>query len=240
MSKKITVNGMDYVLTFEDDFDGGRLDTSKWSLAPEQLRQDIGGRWCDAMTEVKGSDLILTARLDEDGTPISGAIRSKGIFEQAFGYFECRMKFHKTTGFWGAFWMMCGDVFCEDGSAVSGVEIDIIESGYRNQGAVNHALHWDGYGAAHRQLAHIVEDEGQYDGEYHTYALQWTREAYVFFIDGRETWRTAECGICDKPGYLKISTEFGTWAKPIVREELPDCVRVDWVRVYREECERSE
>ena len=51
MSKKITVNGMDYVLTFEDDFDGGRLDTSKWSLAPEQLRQDIGGRWCDAMTD---------------------------------------------------------------------------------------------------------------------------------------------------------------------------------------------
>ena len=234
MCKTITVNGIDYALTFEDNFEGDRLDESKWALAPECYRQDIGGEWRDSMTEVKDGNLILTATIDEDGTPISGAIRSKGIFEQAFGYFECRMKFHKTTGFWGAFWMMCGEVCKIDGSAESGVEIDIIESGYRNKGAVNHALHWDGYGAEHKQLAYIIPDKGQYDGEFHTYALQWTRDAYIFFIDGNETWRTSECGICDKPGYLKITTEFGTWASPIVKEELPDCVRVDWVRVYQE------
>ena len=234
MSNEITVNGIRYAMTFEDNFEGDCLDETKWRRAPEGTRQDIGGQWRDAMTAVKDGNLILTAMIDEDGTPISGAIRSKDIFEQAFGYFECRMKFHHTTGFWGAFWMMCGEVFRVDGSAESGVEIDIIESGYRNQGAVNHALHWDGYGAEHQQLACIVEDEGQYDGEFHTYALQWTREAYIFFIDGKETWRTDACGICDKPGYLKISTEFGTWAKPIVCEELPDCVRVDWVRVYQE------
>jgi len=234
MDNSITVNGIAYTLVFEDNFDGDRLDSTRWSLAPEGVRQDIGGQWRDSMTAVRDGNLILSANIDEDGTPISGAIRSKGLFEQAFGYFACRMKFHKTTGFWGAFWMMCGDVFREDGSAESGVEIDIIESGYRNRGAVNHALHWDGYGAAHKQVACIIEDEGQYDGEFHTYALQWTKDAYVFFIDGKETWRTCECGMCDKPGYLKFSTEFGTWAKPILREELPDCVLVDWVRVYRE------
>ena len=234
MSKTITVNGIHYTLTFEDNFEGDRLDESKRALAPECYRQDIGGKWQNSMTEVKDGNLILTATIDEDGTPISGAIRSKGIFEQAFGYFECRMKFHKTTGFWGAFWMMCGEVCKVDGSAESGVEIDIIESGYRNKGAVNHALHWGGYGAEHKQLAYIIPDESQYDGEFHTYALQWTRDAYIFFIDGKETWRTSECGICDKPGYLKITTEFGTWASPIVKEELPDCVRMDWVRVYQE------
>lgn len=234
MNNTITVNGIKYALTFEDNFEGTALDETKWALAPQWHRQDAGGRWCDSMTEVRDGNLILTAKIDEDGTPISGAIRSKGIFEQAFGYFECRMKFHKTTGFWGAFWMMCGDVCKVDGTAESGVEIDIIESGYRNKGAVNHAIHWDGYGAEHQQLAYIIPDESQYDGEFHTYALQWTKDAYVFFIDGRETWRTSECGICDKPGYLKITTEFGTWAAPIVKEELPDCVKVDWVRVYEE------
>ena len=55
-----------------------------------------------------------------------------------------------------------------------------------------------------------------------------------FYIDGKETWRTSEPGICNQPGYLKLTTEFGSWAKPIVPEELPDCVRVDWVRVYEE------
>ena len=144
------------------------------------------------------------------------------------------MKMHSTTGFWGAFWMMCGEVGKVDGSAVSGVEIDIIESGERARSGVNHAIHWDGYGEHHKSAAKVIRDEGQYDGGWHTYALQWTEKEYIFYIDGKETWRTDEGGICSRPGYLKLTTEFGTWAGPIVPEELPDCVRVDWVRVYRE------
>ena len=94
MTHTITVNGIHYALTFEDNFEGDRLDETKWALAPQWQRQDVGGYWRDSMTEVKDGNLILTAMIDGDGTPISGAIRSKGISEQAFGYFECRMKFH--------------------------------------------------------------------------------------------------------------------------------------------------
>lgn len=234
MSSTRIVNGIPYQLVWEDQFEGDRLDKTKWRLAPEWKRQDIGGYWCDGMTEVTDGKLLLHADIAPDGTPVSGAIRSKGVFEQAFGYFECRLKWHKTTGFWGAFWMMCGEVTRVDGSAVSGVEIDIIESGERARGSVNHALHWDGYGDAHKQIAKIIPEPDQYDGEFHTYALQWTKDAYVFFIDGKESFRTAECGICDKPGYLKLTTEFGTWAAPIVKEKLPDTVTVDYVKVYRE------
>lgn len=227
------IQNREYVLTFEDHFDKNELDETKWSLAPEWHRQDAGGRWSDRMTTIQDSCLVLTADIDEDGTPISGAIRSKGIFEQAFGYFEARMKWHRTTGFWGAFWMMCGDVTKVDGSAKSGVEIDIIESGECARGGVNHALHWDGYGKDHKQLAKILKEPDQYDGEWHTYALEWTEDAYIFYIDGNETWRVSECGICSKPGYLKLTTEFGTWAAPIVKDELPDSVLVDYVRVYQ-------
>jgi len=234
MNEMITVGGRTYKLTFEDLFEGTALDTTKWALCPEYRRQDAGGYWRHSMTEVKDGNLILHAGIDADGTPISGAIRSMGLFEQAYGYFECRMKMHSTTGFWGAFWMMCGNVGKVDGSAVSGVEIDIIESGERPRNAVNHALHWDGYGADHKSVSKIIRDPGQYDGNWHTYALQWTEEEYIFYIDGKETWRTSEPGICNRPGYLKLTTEFGTWAAPIVPEELPDCVRVDYVRVYSE------
>ena len=233
MEKKI-IAGREYTLTFEDTFDNDNLDLTKWELCPQQRRQDLGGYWNDAMTEVKDGNLILWAKLADDGTPISGAVRSRGIFEQVYGYFECRMKMHRTTGFWGAFWMMCGNVGKVDGSAVSGAEIDIIESGERARNGVNHAIHWDGYGEHHKSVCKIITDPGQYDGGWHTYALQWTKDEYVFFIDGRETWRTSEPGICEKPGYLKLTAEFGTWAHPIIPEELPDCVRVDWVRVYRE------
>lgn len=234
MSRNLTVDGIEYTLTFEDLFEGSELDPAKWKRCPEYKRQDAGGYWRNSMTEVKNGNLILRAQLDDDGTPVSGAVRSAGLFEQAYGYFECRMKMHSTTGFWGAFWMMCGEVGKVDGSAVSGVEIDIIESGERARGGVNHALHWDGYGEHHKSVIKIIRDEGQYDGDWHTYALQWTEKEYIFYIDGKETWRTDECGICNRPGYLKLTTEFGTWASPIIPEELPDYVRVDWVRVYRE------
>ena len=137
-------------------------------------------------------------------------------------------------GFWGAFWMMCGRVGKVDGSAVSGAEIDIIESGECPRRGVNHAIHWDGYGEAHKAATKVIPSVPELYEGWHTYGFEWTKEEYVFYIDGRETWRTAEPGICAFPGYLKITTEFGSWAAPIVPEELPDFCRVDWVRVWEE------
>ena len=82
MSKSMTVNGIDYILSFEDDFEGDRPDPTKWRLAPEGVRQDIGGQWRDCMTEVRNGELILSAKIDEDGTPISGAIRPRACLSR--------------------------------------------------------------------------------------------------------------------------------------------------------------
>ena len=210
-TETMTLDGRTWRLKLEDNFEGDSLDTAVWSLCPEQRRQDVGGRW--ANSEVSVHD---------------------GKFEQAYGYFECRMMFPKTTGFWGAFWMMCGRVGKVDGSAVSGAEIDIIESGECPRRGVNHAIHWDGYGEAHKAATKVIPSVPELYEGWHTYGFEWTKEEYVFYIDGRETWRTAEPGICAFPGYLKITTEFGSWAAPIVPEELPDFCRVDWVRVWEE------
>ena len=232
MEKTMTLCGRTFRLTFDDEFEGNSLDTSKWELCPEQRRQDIGGRWADGEVSVHDGNLWLRARIREDGVPVSGGIRSRGIFEQAYGYFECRMMFPKTTGFWGAFWMMCGQVGRVDGSAVSGAEIDIIESGECARRGVNHAIHWDGYGSAHKSVSKILPRRADlYDG-WHVYGFAWTPDDYVFYIDGEETWRTSEPGICERAGYMKLTTEFGSWAAPIVPEELPDFCRVDWVRAW--------
>lgn len=230
----IEYGGIKWQLTFEDNFEGTSLDTTKWALCPEQRRQDVGGRWSDAMTALDGEGhLILTSAIAEDGTPVSGAIRSKGIFEQAYGLFECRLKFQRTTGFWGAFWLMCDGEYSVGNGARDGAEFDVIESGGFREGNVNHAIHWDGYCEHHKCMSKIIHDPKLYDG-FHTYALLWTRDEYIFYIDGQETWRTSEPGICEVPVYLKLSCEFGTWAGDIKRDELPDCMTVDYVRVYKE------
>ena len=41
-------------------------------------------------------------------------------------------------------------------------------------------------------------------------------------------------GTCQVPCYLKITSEFGTWAGSIVPEQLPKHFYVDYVRVYKE------
>lgn len=230
----MTLGDRTYRLTFEDEFEGDRLDGEKWVLCPEWKRQDVGGYWRDGETSVRDGNLCLRARIDEDGTPVSGAIRTLGLFEQAYGYFECRMMFPAATGFWGAFWMMCGDVGAEDGTAVSGAEIDIIESGECARRGVNHAIHWDGYGAAHKSVSKIIPKVPELYEGWHIYGFQWTEDEYVFYIDGEETWRTSEPGVCERPGYMKLTTEFGSWAAPIVPEDLPDYCRVDWVRAWAE------
>ena len=235
MENVMALGGKRYRLSFDDEFEGNSLDPAKWRLCPEQRRQDAGGRWADSEVSVHDGNLWLRARIREDGTPVSGGIRTLGVWEQTRGYFECRMAFPKTTGFWGAFWMMCGQVFKEDGSGVSGAEIDIIESGECARRGVNHAIHWDGYRAAHKSTSKFLPNRPDLYEGWHTYGLQWTKDAYVFYIDGEETWRTAEPGICVHPGYMKVTTEFGTWAAPIVPEELPDYCRVDWVRAWKEE-----
>ncbi len=228
-------NGKKWILTFEDTFEGTALDGTKWKKCPEMRRQDAGGRWSDAMTALDGEGhLVLSASLAEDGTPISGAVRSMGLFEQAYGYFECRLKFQHTTGFWGAFWLMCGGAGrYSENMARDGAEIDVIESGEFPRGGVNHAIHWNGYGEHHQSVSKIITAPELYEG-FHTYALEWTKSEYIFYIDGKETWRTDEPGICTVPVYLKLSCEFGTWAGEIKKETLPDCMVVDYVRVYRQ------
>ena len=58
MADRIVIDGCAYTLTFEDNFEGTALDTSKWELCPEQPRQDLRAYWRDKMTEVKDGNLI--------------------------------------------------------------------------------------------------------------------------------------------------------------------------------------
>ncbi len=239
----ITLEGATYRMTFLDDFNGTELDKRKWSLCPQQTRQDVGGKWDNSCTSLDGKgNLILTAKLDENNKPISGAIRSNGKFEQAEGYFECRARLQKSPGFWGAFWLLSDSMSSpstqSDGTAENGVELDIMESNDIYMKDINNAIHWDGYGDAHKKTAHSNHGTNCYDGEFHTFGLLWTDTAYIFYIDGKEVFRTQKGydnypGSCKDPCYLKATVEFGSWAGTWDATMLPDNVAFDYVKVYQ-------
>lgn len=230
---KVTVDGTEYHLTFDDEFDGSTLDSSKWELCPEWKRQDYNAYWDDDMTALDGEgNLVLTMSAKEDAY-YSGGIRSKGLFEQQYGYFEVRCTLNSVPGYWSAFWLMGETVSNVDGSGEDGTEIDIFESAYYNSNAVNHGLNWDGYAQDHKSSGHRYTASGLYEG-YHTFALKWTPNEYVFYVDGVESWRTSDGGVCKAPLYLKMTVETGSFAgRPPAVLSLPDSVYVDYIRVYQ-------
>lgn len=238
----IVMDGREYVLTFEDDFNGTELDLTKWERCPEWQRQDLNNYWDNDMSYLDGNgNLILAMEYDKYTDRYnSGAVRTKGIFEQQYGYFEIRCTVNTVPGYWTAFWLMSESVSSEENGGVDGTEIDIYESAYYSQSMIQHTLNWDGYGEAHKAEGQKVL-ANVYDGDYHTFSLLWTEDEYVFYIDGVETWRTdaaAAEGTSKVPAYLKITSEMGSWTywhEGIVSyKNLPDAMKVDYVRVYAE------
>jgi beta-glucanase (GH16 family) len=220
-------------LLFEDDFDGLTINASNWEKCPEWERQGAS-QWEDDNSYVEEGNLVLkiSPHSTKEKYVYTGAIRSKGLFERKYGYFEARIKFPLCQGTWGAFWLMYGAGSIVDGSGRDGTEIDIIESIYNQDGKANSALHWDGYGEGHKSEAKSYSGTSIYDGSFHTFALDWNDEEYIFFIDSMEKWRTTAGGVCQVPLYMKLTVEAAPWAGTINMNELPKYILIDYVRVY--------
>lgn len=234
--KTITIDGKKYTLTFEDDFDGNKLDPKKWERCNEEKRHDLNNYWDDSMSYLDGKgNLIIGMSYDEKRDAfLSGAIQSKRKFEQTYGYYEIRCAVNTVPGYWTAFWMYNDKVVNTGDGGLDGTEIDIFESPYCEQKQIQHTLHWNGYDIYHGSDGSI-SDADVYDGEYHTFSLLWTKDEYVFYIDGKESWRTNAKdarGTCRNPLYMIISAETGSWTGVPDTEALPDLMKVDYVRVY--------
>lgn len=221
-------DGKAWTLVWHDEFEGDALDETKWNRLGDWKRRD--GHWIreDAYLSGKGT-LVLRTRKDGDRYTC-GAVNTRGKFERAFGYFVARCKAPREPGHWPAFWMMSAGVSKVGDDGRDGTEIDIMEMPWRD-GKVTFNLHWDGYGKEHKSAGTNTVIAGLMEG-FHDYGLLWTPEEYVFYVDGREVWRTRAGGVCQVPSFLKLTEEIGTWAGSIADAKLPDTFEVEYVRVY--------
>lgn len=224
-------------LLFEDHFDGDTLDETKWARCPEWERGGGMDVWDNNLSYLDGNGLlILRAEWNEDEERVhSGAVRTYDKFSAGYGYYEASIRFPVARGIWGAFWMMVGDVGNVDGSSEDGIEIDIIESINNESGKCNQALHWDGYAEGAKSASKTNTDLEIYDGEFHTFALWRTEEDYIFYVDGKEIWRSQGGGICPLEGYMKLTVESAAWAgggSSRCIKALPAQMEVDYVRVW--------
>ena len=150
---------------------------------------------------------------------------------------------NKELGPHVAFWLQSPTIRdTTDNPKKYGAEIDIFEY-HRNNNAttVYHNLHWSGYGKQHKHSGTSIQIEG-IDKGFHTFGLEWDADKYIFYVDGKETWRTTEA-VSHTPEFLILSAELTGWGGDFAKSKFPDNVIFDYVRVYKRKadsnCENS-
>lgn len=222
--------GMQWRLVWHDEFDGSEVDwENKWSGPFFERRVD--GYWTRKMLTLTGDGFLrMSVVKDDEGRFLSGCLRSQGKYEKVKGFFVARMNTHRELGHWTAFWLYSQDEGNIGNGSADGVEIDIMEKPWRED-EIHSAIHWDGYGDEHKWIGRHRKFEPTPDG-FHAYAVWWGDDAYRFYIDGKQTWKTGGDGICQVPCYIKVTDEVGPWGGNIQEAVLPDETLVDYVRVY--------
>ncbi|MBB2946172.1 beta-glucanase (GH16 family) [Actinoplanes lutulentus] len=239
-------------VTWSDEFNGAAgaaVDGSKWNFdvggggfgnselqyytnSTNNVRQDGAGR------------LAITARKENPanyqcwyGTCqyTSGRLLTSGKFTQKYGRFEASIKVPKGQGIWPAFWML-GDNLGSVGWPQSG-EIDIMENVGKEPNTLYGTVHGPGYSggsaiSGSRTLGAPLGDA------FHTYAVEWSPNLIVWFLDGVEYHRVtpATLGgrqwVFDHPFFLILNVAVGgNWpGSPDASTSFPQTMLVDYVR----------
>ena len=170
--------------------------------------------------------------LKKDGRILIGAVGTQNHFMTRYGYYECRAQLQKSPGVWAAFWIQSSEISKGEDPSVYGAEIDIMEF-FKKLGTdiVSHNVHW-AYGP-NQKSTHGMQSylKGVSEG-FHNFALEWTPEKYVFFVDGYKYYEVTT-GISHIEEYLILSMEIPADANEIKDTVFPDVFTVDYVKVYK-------
>ncbi len=251
----------DWKLVWNDEFDGETLDETKWSyrlhlmgMRHETFCDDAvyldnesnlvfkviekGGEFCSSQLQTGENYIDRPSKKNNFGKftwPIAKLSTPK--FMHKFGYYECRCKLQKKKGWWSAFWLQSPMPGSTLNPALSGVEVDIMES--FDPGEVVHNIHWNGYGEDHLNAGREAYKLTDTDDGYHIFGLLWNKDGYKFYVDGVEEWNVPG-PVSETEQFIIISTECKGY-RAVERkkdEEWAECVDdefvVDYIRVYDE------
>ena len=224
-TKQKPVDLTGYELVFADEFDGDCLDETHWG-AHNQPGVRRGGYWTTEQAVVENGNLVIRTEYKTNGEFGAGwytaGLSTKDLFEQTYGYFECRCILPKGNGLWSAFWLTNRNVTnLTTGNAKKGAEIDVFESPFWHLGAdrrnkVTSNIHYNGYKllTRYKNVGITALDNDPYEN-YNTYGVLWTPDAYIFYINGYEVARSAYGGVSEEDEYMILSCEVeGADAKP--------------------------
>ncbi len=116
-----------------------------------------------------------------------------------------------------------------------GMEYDIMEAlGVWGADKIQHALHWDDYGANHKTTTSGKITIEPTADDFHTYGMLWDFGKVTFYIDGEESWSYENARVGTIPSFILLSQQMGGWDGNNSPSDasLPANMVVDYVRVY--------
>ena len=216
-----------------------KIGPARWT-AHTPWNGDFGdARFADPLPQggpfkISGGILAITASKDDAGHWSSGLIAaadSTGAgFGTRYGYFEARMKLPPGPGTWPAFWLAA---LRPAGSGDGNVEIDVIEYYGQFTASYRSAIHvWYKDDAKTRgKDQEIKVADGALVKDYHTYGVDISPQAIVFFLDGKQVWSQPTPVELNVPMYPLVNLALGSgW--PIDKTPNPSTLLVDYVHVY--------
>ncbi|MBQ7206902.1 MAG: glycoside hydrolase family 16 protein [Lentisphaeria bacterium] len=240
----------DYELVWHDEFDGDKLDTSKWVnyvLDYRKKRNQMIDTPHYARLNGKGQlELVNEFR---DGIFYTPFPHTRTTFMPTFGYFECRFKLHKEDMLNATFFLLPPDRKrqVDVGPEKNGYEIDIMECILPSMDQISQTTHYKAFdgkkytilsgGTIARRMPGLSQG-------WHTVGFEWTPDNYRFFIDGVESYalNKAYHPIAHAPLYMILSFEVHrTFAAKIAKEGKPwksSVYSIDYVRVYQKKKSR--
>lgn len=226
---RYTPASLGYQLLWEDNFAGNSLDTSKWEvrgIGPRAL-----GYVSPEAVKVENGFLKLSA-FKKDDRILLGAVGTQNRFMTKYGFFECRAELQKSPGVWAAFWIQSSEISKGEDPGIYGAEIDILEF-FKKLGPdiVSHNVHW-AYGPNQKTTRGMQSYLKGVSEGFHTFALEWTPEKYVFLVDGFKFYEVTNA-ISHIEEYLILSMEIPSDPKDIQKTVFPDVFTIDYVKVYK-------
>ena len=223
-----------WALTFSDEFEGKDLEFPKWSAhdpwGHAQNRESQA--WVAGGVRLQDGMLRLTARRESaryDGQMreyTSGIVTTLGSFAQTYGRFEIRCRIAAGKGLESKVALLpvpSGDL----------PGIDILDAIGSEPGVAMFANRW---GDEKTERSYSGSSQGaDFSKDFHVFAVEWDAEKIVWFVDGKERFRSRD-GVPHQPLYLLASLAVGgNQAKwPDASTAFPAFFEIDYIRVYQQ------
>lgn len=249
-----------WVLYWNDEFEGSKLDLTKWNYELGVVRnQGASQAYTKDCVKVRGGMLQLRSvarkTKNQNYDPkrkgwvhaikeqpyASGSVTTRGVKHfTAPGRLEFRARIPKARGVWPAIWTM----HVNGHSWPANGEIDLLEHVSQEPNVVYTIFRW-GKNGTKEEYKPVIKTTNipDYSKNFHTYVLEWDDEVMKAFIDEKEVARV-DISAADYPDgtnplrtpcYLIINTAIGgkgTWPESPVDSEYPVTFEIDYVRYY--------